>query len=95
MSSRSNLAMNQTCTAKSVIALNWQKKAVAPISLSQNGNKRSLSLDLSAPDGVAVARRLIETADVMVENYRCGVMERHGLGYDAVSALNPRIIYCS
>ena len=36
--------------------------------LSQNGNKRSLSLDLSAPDGVAVARRLIETADVMVEN---------------------------
>ena len=63
--------------------------------LSQNGNKRSLSLDLSAPDGVAVARRLIETADVMVENYRFGVMERHGLGYDAVSALNPRIIYCS
>ena len=63
--------------------------------LSQNGNKRSLSLDLSAPGGVAVARQLIETADVMVENYRFGVMERHGLGYDAVSALNPRIIYCS
>ena len=63
--------------------------------LSQNGNKRSLSLDLSAPDGVAVARQLIETADVMVENYRFGVMERHGLGYDAVSALNPRISYCS
>ena len=63
--------------------------------LCQNGNKRSLCLDLTATDGVSVARQLIETADVLVENYRCGVMERHGLAYDDVSAFNPGIIYCS
>lgn len=63
--------------------------------ICQNGNKRSLSLDLTAPDGVSVAKRLIESADVLVENYRFGVMDRYGFGYDDVSAFNPRLIYCS
>ena len=49
--------------------------------ICQNGNKRSLSLDLTAPNGLSVAKRLIESADVLVENYRYGVMDRYGLGY--------------
>ncbi|GIS97721.1 MAG: hypothetical protein CM1200mP24_10050 [Gammaproteobacteria bacterium] len=46
--------------------------------ICQNGNKRSLSLDLTAPNGLSVAKRLIESADVLVENYRYGVMDRYG-----------------
>jgi len=63
--------------------------------ISQNGNKRSLCLDLRAEGGRRVARRLIETADVLVENYRRGAMERHGLGYEQARESNPNIIYCS
>ena len=61
----------------------------------QNGNKRSLCLDLSTERGAQIALKLVETADVLVENYRKGAMERHGLGYDAVSKINPKLIYCS
>lgn len=63
--------------------------------ISQNGNKRSLSIDITQPEGLDIVRQLIVDADVLVENYRGGVMERLGLGYDAVKALNPNIIYCS
>jgi crotonobetainyl-CoA:carnitine CoA-transferase CaiB-like acyl-CoA transferase len=58
-------------------------------------NQRSLTLDLKNPEGVAVARRLVESADVLVQNFRPGVMERLGLGWDEVSKLNPRLIYAS
>jgi crotonobetainyl-CoA:carnitine CoA-transferase CaiB-like acyl-CoA transferase len=60
-----------------------------------NRNKRSLALDLKTPEGLEVARRLAARADVMVENWRPGTVARLGLGYEAVRALNPRIIYCS
>ncbi len=63
--------------------------------ISQNGNKRSLCLDLGAPEGLAIARKLIETADVIVENYCCGVIDGYGLGYDAAAEIKPDIIYCS
>ena len=63
--------------------------------ISQNGNKRSLCLDLGAPDGLAIARKLTETADVIVENYRCGVIESYGLGYQAAAEIKPDIVYCS
>ena len=65
-------------------------------SLSINVNKKSIVLNLKTPKGVELARRLIEGADVLVENYQKGVMERFGLDYDSVKAINPRLIYaCS
>ena len=63
--------------------------------LAMNRNKRSVVLDFKNPDGVAAMRRMLADADVVIENYRAGVMERLGLSYDAVRELNPSIIYCS
>ncbi|MBY0294936.1 MAG: CoA transferase [Methylobacterium sp.] len=58
-------------------------------------NKRSLTLDLKRPEGVAVLKRLAETADVLVENYRPDVKDRLGIGYEALRAVNPRLVYAS
>jgi formyl-CoA transferase/CoA:oxalate CoA-transferase len=63
--------------------------------LSFNRSKRSIILDLRTPEGVNILKKLIKGADVVVENYRVGVMARLGLSYKEVSASNPRIIYCS
>jgi len=64
--------------------------------LSINVNKKSVVLNLKTQKGVELARQLIARADVLVENYQKGVMERFGLDYDAVKTLNPRLIYaCS
>ena len=65
-------------------------------SLWINVNKKSIVLNLKNQKGVEIARKLIARADVLVENYQKGVMERFGLDYDSVKALNPRLIYaCS
>ena len=58
-------------------------------------NKRSITLDLKHPQGLAVFRRLVETADVVVENFRPDVKTRLGIDYEAVRAINPRIVYAS
>lgn len=60
-----------------------------------NRNKRSIALDLKTQAAVQVARELIEHADVVVENFSTGVMQRFGLDYAACKALNPRLVYCS
>lgn len=60
-----------------------------------NRNKRSIALDLKSPEGLAVARELIAKADVVVENFSSGVMQRLGLAYEACRGDNPRLIYCS
>ncbi|HLA79918.1 MAG TPA: CaiB/BaiF CoA-transferase family protein [Vicinamibacteria bacterium] len=60
-----------------------------------NRNKRSLSIDLRQAEGVAVVRRLAETADVFVEGLRPGVLARRGLGAEELLAANPRLVYCS
>jgi CoA:oxalate CoA-transferase len=60
-----------------------------------NVGKKSLVLDLKSPKGIEVVRQLIETADILVENFRPGVMRRLKLDYASVHALNPRLIYCS
>lgn len=60
-----------------------------------NRGKRSVTLDLKAADALARLRPLIETADVLVEQFRPGVMQRLGLAYEALRAINPRLIYCS
>src|SRR2546428_14149806 len=58
-------------------------------------NQRSLTLDLKHPEGRAVARRLGERADVLVQNCRPGVMARHGLDWETAKVINPRLIYVS
>ena len=60
-----------------------------------NRNKRGLALDLKRPEGQALLRRMAEQADVVIENYRIGTMEKLGLGYEQLSARNPGLIYCS
>jgi crotonobetainyl-CoA:carnitine CoA-transferase CaiB-like acyl-CoA transferase len=63
--------------------------------LIMNRNKRGIALDLRTERGRAVLSRLLQDADVLIENFRRGTMEQMGFGYDAVQALNPRLIYCS
>ncbi|MEL6920659.1 MAG: CaiB/BaiF CoA-transferase family protein [Pseudomonadota bacterium] len=63
--------------------------------LAQNSGKRSLTLDLKQAAGKAVLKRLLAGADVLVENFRPGVMERLGLGYETLKTVNPSLIYCA
>jgi crotonobetainyl-CoA:carnitine CoA-transferase CaiB-like acyl-CoA transferase len=66
---------------------------VGPVFCSLNRNKRSVVLDLRRPEERAVVLKLIETADVVVNNFRPGVMERMGFGYETLATINPRIIF--
>jgi crotonobetainyl-CoA:carnitine CoA-transferase CaiB-like acyl-CoA transferase len=63
--------------------------------LSVNRGKKSLVIDLKTPEGVALVKDLAAKCDIVVENYRPGVMDRLGLGYEALSAVNPKLIYCA
>ncbi len=60
-----------------------------------NAGKRSLALDLKSADAIRLVHDLVKETDILVENFRPGVMERLGLGYEALRAINPRLIYCS
>jgi crotonobetainyl-CoA:carnitine CoA-transferase CaiB-like acyl-CoA transferase len=68
---------------------------VSAFFLLANRNQRSVTFNLKSPGGLAAARRLVAASDILVENYRPGVMERLGLGYEDVRALRPDIIYVS
>ena len=63
--------------------------------LACNRGKRCMAVDLASPEGVEIALRLAAEADVVLQNFRPGVIDRLGLGYDAVRAINPNVIYCS
>ncbi|MGX9981435.1 CaiB/BaiF CoA transferase family protein [Methylobacterium fujisawaense] len=63
--------------------------------MMMNRGKRGISLDLKDPDGVAVLRRLLKGADVLIENYRGGTMERLGIGYETLREEFPALVYCS
>ena len=85
--------MDMTRTSGGVPELNDEGYGTA--FLGQNANKRSIALNLKHPEGKDVLEQLIAQADVMAENFRPGVMERLGFGYQDAVALNPTIIYAS
>ena len=67
----------------------------SPSFVSSSRSKRSFGVDLKAPEGVALVRRLVETADVVIENNSTGTMDALGLGWDALHAINPRLVMLS
>ncbi len=73
----------------------WADRDMASSFLSVNGNKKSLTLDLQKPAAREVVQKLAATADIVMENFRPGVMDRLGMGYAALSAINPKLIYCA
>jgi crotonobetainyl-CoA:carnitine CoA-transferase CaiB-like acyl-CoA transferase len=72
-----------------------QKAGLTGYYTQMNRNKRSLALDLKSPEGIAIIKKLAESADILVENFRGGVIDRLGIGYDALRALNDRLIFVS
>jgi crotonobetainyl-CoA:carnitine CoA-transferase CaiB-like acyl-CoA transferase len=73
----------------------WAARNMATAWMAINSNKRNLALDLTTPKAVEIVHRLAAKADVVMENFRPGIMDRLGIGYDALSAVNSRIIYCA
>ena len=63
--------------------------------LAQNANKKSVTLNTKTPEGKEIFKKLVKTADVLVENFRPDVMDRLGLGYKTLSGINPRLVYCA
>lgn len=63
--------------------------------IALNSNKKSISIDLKSPEGLQIAKDLAQQSDIVLENFRPGVMDRLGLGYDTLRAANPRLLYCS
>jgi crotonobetainyl-CoA:carnitine CoA-transferase CaiB-like acyl-CoA transferase len=66
-----------------------------PMWIAVNANKRNMTLDLKKPEAVEIVKRLVRDADIVMENYRPGVMDRLGVGYEALSEVNPSLIYCA
>ena len=73
----------------------YNKELLGTSFLAQNANKRSLTLNLKAGEGKEIFCKLVKTADVVVENFRPGVMARLGLSYEELCEINPNIIYCA
>jgi len=63
--------------------------------LCTNRNKRSVAIDFGEPEGAEIVRRMAESADIVIENFKTGALARYGLDYASLSAVNPRLIYCS
>jgi crotonobetainyl-CoA:carnitine CoA-transferase CaiB-like acyl-CoA transferase len=77
------------------LSRDWAERGMAPSWLAINGNKRGLTLDLQKPQAKDIVRRLAVKSDVVMENFRPGVMDRLGLGYTALAEINPHLIYCA
>ncbi|HNX97260.1 MAG TPA: CoA transferase [Candidatus Aminicenantes bacterium] len=73
----------------------FSKELMGTSFLAQNANKKSLTLNLKVPEAKEVFRKLVKTADVVVENFRPGVMDRLGFSYQALYEINPKLIYCA
>lgn len=73
----------------------WTERGQSAYFLCANRGKRSMTLNLKDPRGKEILRRLVSRADILVENFKVGTMEKLGLGYPALSAINPGLIYCA
>ncbi|MEM7189743.1 MAG: CoA transferase [Pseudomonadota bacterium] len=76
-------------------APDWAEKNMAPTWCAVNAGKRNLALDLKHPKASGIIHKLAADADIVAENFRPGVMDRLGIGYKALSEINPRLIYCA
>jgi CoA:oxalate CoA-transferase len=77
------------------IVSDYNKRLMGTSFLAQNCNKKSVTLNTKSPEGKEIFKRLVKDADVVIENFRPGVMDRLGLGYGVLREINPRIVYCS
>jgi len=77
------------------IVTEYNKKLMGTSFLAQNANKKSLTLNMKFEEGKEIFRKLVKTADVIVENFRPGVMARLGFSYEKLCEINPKIIYCA
>lgn len=73
----------------------YNKRLMGTSFLAQNCNKKSVSLNTKSPEGKEIFKQLAKDADVIIENFRPGVMDRLGIGYKVISEINPRIIFCA
>ena len=73
----------------------WGERNYAATFCSLNRNKRSITLDLRSDEATEIARKLAASTDVLIQNFRPGVMDKRGLGYADIKKLNPKIVYCS
>lgn len=73
----------------------YSKMGMGTSFLAQNSNKKSMTLNLKSEEGKEIFRKLLKTADVVVENFKAGVMERLGFSYEKMCEINPKIIYCA
>jgi len=71
-----------------------QKNGHSATFMTMNRDKRGIAVDLKQPEGVEIVRKLVATADVFVQNYRPGVVQRMGLDYETLRGINPRLVYC-
>jgi crotonobetainyl-CoA:carnitine CoA-transferase CaiB-like acyl-CoA transferase len=76
-------------------ANDWEKRGLAAPWVAVNAGKRSITLDLKKPKALEVIKRLVAKADVVMENFRPGVMDKLGIGYETLKAINPKLIYCA
>lgn len=77
------------------IVPDYNKRLMGTSFLAQNCNKKSVTLNTKSPEGKEIFKRLVKDADVVIENFRPGVMDRLGLGYGVLREINPRLVFCS
>jgi crotonobetainyl-CoA:carnitine CoA-transferase CaiB-like acyl-CoA transferase len=80
---------------RTALTTRLREQGLMPRWQAVNAGKRSLTLDLQKPEALKIIKRLAAQADVVAENFRPGVMDKLGIGYAALSAINPRLIYCA
>jgi crotonobetainyl-CoA:carnitine CoA-transferase CaiB-like acyl-CoA transferase len=76
-------------------ANDWEKRGLAAPWVAVNAGKRSITMDLKQPKAIEVVKRLVPKVDVVMENFRPGVMDKLGIGYETLKQINPRLIYCA
>ncbi len=73
----------------------WEKRGLAAPWIAVNSGKRSITMDLKKPKAIEAIKRLVKKCDVVMENFRPGVMTNLGIGYDTLKVINPKLIYCA